>query len=609
MKRVLLKRVFFLYFILASVLIVVLGEYLSSTIKNNYLSKLRENLTVQSRLIAENIPLSFKDNLDDFCKRYKDKTGARITIIDSTGRALGDSNEPSALMENHSNRPELIEAEASGIGSSIRFSKTIHKNLFYLALAITKDSEKRFLRMSVPLHDIEAAVRKIKIQILTASFASLLIVFLIGFIQTGRIVRTIEEIAAFSKEVASGNFRKRLFPRRKDELGELTKNVSDMSQELQGRLKQSEEEKYMIEAILMNMSDGLMLTDLKGMILLSNAAVKNLFGIESGIEGKTIMETLRKAELVDLIDKVAETGKTTSHEMEVTYPKELLLMVTAAPYSVKGELFGAVLAFHDITRLKQLEDIRKDFVANVSHEIKTPITAIRGFAETLLEGALDDRENAYKFLETIKNHSERLNSLVSDLLALSRIELGDIKIEKEAINLDNVIDTVFETLREKAQSKGLYLKKEIAPAPFEVTADRNRLIQILLNLVDNGIKFTEDGGVTVKVQSRKSKIQIPPYPPFAKRGDGGINSSSLGDFVEISVEDTGIGIPKKHILRLGERFYRVDKARSRELGGTGLGLAIVKHLVKAHWWEMEIESTPGKGTTVRIIIPFLTTDS
>jgi len=598
-----MKRVFFLYFILASVLIVILGEYLSSTIRNNYLSELQEDLTIQSQLIAEEIPLSFQDNLDEFCKNYKNKTRARITIIDSSGRVLGDSDEPSALMENHSDRQEIKDAEVNGVGSSIRLSKTLKRDLFYLAISVTKDSEKRFLRMSVPLHDIDVAVRKIKIQILTASFASLLIVFFIGIFQTGRIVKTIEEITAFSQAVASGNFRKRLLPKGRDELSELTRNVGNMSQELQGRLEQSKEEKYMIEAILMNMSDGLMLTDPKGIILLSNAAVKNLFGIESGIEGKTVMETLRKAELVDLIDRVVETKETVSCEIEVVYPKELFLMVTAAPYSVKGESAGAVLAFHDITRLRQLEDMRKDFVANVSHEIKTPITAIKGFAETLLEGALEDKENAYKFLETIKNHSERLNSLVSDLLTLSRIELGDIKIEKGTVNLDNVIDTVFETLKENARSKGLYLEKEIAAGSVEVQADKNRLIQILLNLVDNGIKFTEMGGVTIKVQSPKSKVQIPPFPPFTKGGSGGINNSSTEDFIEISVEDTGIGIPKKHLSRLGERFYRVDKARSRELGGTGLGLAIVKHLVKAHGWEMEIESIPGRGTTVKIIIP------
>jgi two-component system phosphate regulon sensor histidine kinase PhoR len=248
---------------------------------------------------------------------------------------------------------------------------------------------------------------------------------------------------------------------------------------------------------------------------------------------------------------------------------------------------GIVLTFHDITRLKKLEEVRKDFVANVSHEIKTPITAIKGFAETLIEGALDDKQNARKFLETIKNHSERLNSLVSDLLTLSGIELGDIQIAKQDVNVGEVIDSVFTTLGKKAQKKGLYLKKQIAPEVGEMRADRDRLIQILLNLVDNGIKFTEKGGITIAVTREK----------FRGKGD------EESDFLTIAVNDSGTGIPKKHLSRLGERFYRVDRARSRELGGTGLGLAIVKHLVKAQGWEMEIESTEGEGTTVRILSP------
>jgi len=247
--------------------------------------------------------------------------------------------------------------------------------------------------------------------------------------------------------------------------------------------------------------------------------------------------------------------------------------------------------------------MRRDFVANVSHEIKTPITAIKGFAETLLGGAIDDKENAPRFLQTIKNHSERLNSLVEDLLTLSRIEFGDIKMEKTAVSLDDVIDTVFTTLRNKAEINGLYLKKEMPKNLGEIKADRNRLTQILLNLVDNGIKFTETGGVTVSVQARSSvreqglgvskKEPIPsPQPQIPDFGT-----------LEIIVEDTGIGIPQKHLSRLGERFYRVDSSRSRELGGTGLGLAIVKHLVKAQGWEMKIESAQEKGTKVRIFCP------
>ena len=281
-------------------------------------------------------------------------------------------------------------------------------------------------------------------------------------------------------------------------------------------------------------------------------------------------------------------------------------MATAAPfyYPPQSEnVSGVMLSFHDITRLRQLEDMRKDFVANVSHEIKTPITAIKGFAETLMAGAIDDRENALRFLQTIKNHSERLNSLVEDLLTLSRIEFGDIKIEKTAVSLDDVIDTVFTTLRNKAEINGIYLRKEIPENLGEIRADRNRLVQILLNLVDNGIKFTETEGVTVRVKSETSCLSLRGEAEAISKSDipYSARNDDLIDFIEISVEDTGIGIPQKHLPRLGERFYRVDSSRSRELGGTGLGLAIVKHLVKAHGWEMKIESTQGKGTTVKIL--------
>jgi len=289
---------------------------------------------------------------------------------------------------------------------------------------------------------------------------------------------------------------------------------------------------------------------------------------------------------MDLVESIAASGEKVSREIEVAYPRELYLLTTAAPFDLQGKVSGIVLTFHDITRLKKLEEVRKDFVANVSHEIRTPITAIKGFAETLLEGALEDKENAFKFLENIKNNSERLNSLVNDLLTLSRIELGDVKIAKDVVNIDEIIDTVFTTLEEKAGAKKLYLKKLISPDIRQLQADRDRLIQILLNLVDNGIKFTEAGGVTVKAMNKKVKVE-----------------NVEEECIEISVEDTGTGIPKKHLARLGERFYRVDHARSRELGGTGLGLAIVKHLVKAHGWEMKIASTEGQGTTVNILCP------
>jgi two-component system phosphate regulon sensor histidine kinase PhoR len=590
MKRILFKRILVTYIIIAPVLLISLELYLSDAIKNNYIENLKQNLLAQARLIAEQVPLTSSHNLDDFCKRYKEKTGARITIIDDSGIVLGDSDEPSGTMENHANRPEIRDADLTNLGSSIRYSKTLRKNLIYLAIAFYHGSDKRFLRLSLPLHEVEAAVNTIRRRIIVVALAALLIALLIGFLHTRKIAKSVEEIAAFSKDIAAGNFRKRLFLKEKGELGELAKNIGNMAQELNERLKHSEGEKRKIEAILRNMSDGLILTDTKGRILLSNPAIKNFFGVESIIEGKTLMETLRNTELLKIINTVIETKERISREIGITHPKELHLMATATPFYSPGseqEPSGVVITFHDITRLKKLEEIRKDFVANVSHEIKTPITAIKGFAETLLDGALDDRENAYKFLETIRNNSERLNSLVRDLLTLSRIELGDMPITKTPVNIDEVVDKVYETLKEKAQSKALYLKKQIPTELKEIYADRDRLIQIFLNLVDNGIKFTEQGGVTIKVQSSKFKVQ----------------NEEEKDYIEILIEDTGVGIPRKHLDRLGERFYRVDRARSRELGGTGLGLAIVKHLVMAHGWKMEIESTEGKGTTVHLLCP------
>jgi two-component system phosphate regulon sensor histidine kinase PhoR len=590
MKRFFFRRILLSYVIIAVLLLISLELYLSNAIRAHYIANLKESLILQARLISDQIPSSSTGNLDDFCKRFKDTLGARVTIIDSSGRVLGDSDEPSKNMENHSDRPEIKDAEISDVGSSIRFSKTIQRNLFYLAIAVHNDSDKKFLRLSLPLKQVDTAVNKIRLRIIIASLTVPLVVILIGLIQTRRIKKAVQDITDFSKEVAKGDFKKRLFLKEEGELGELSKNIGDMAEEIRKRLRESDEEKMKIEAILRNMSDGLILADIKGTILLSNAAIVNLFGIGQTIEGKTVMETLRKAELMELIDAVAQGKEHASCEIEVTHPKELYLMVTATPFyshNYEEKTSKVVLMFHDITRLKKLEEVRKDFVANVSHEIKTPITAIKGFTETLLEGAVEDRENASKFLEMIKKNSERLNSLVNDLLTLSRIELGDIKINKTIIAIDEVVETVFAILKDKAQRKGLYLKKQIDPECREILADRDRLIQILLNLADNGIKFTEKGGVTVKIQNSKFKIQ----------------NEAEKDYIEILIEDTGIGIPKKHIARLGERFYRVDRARSRELGGTGLGLAIVKHLVKAHGWEMEIESTEGSGTIVRLLCP------
>lgn len=333
------------------------------------------------------------------------------------------------------------------------------------------------------------------------------------------------------------------------------------------------------ETILKSITDGIIILDPRGNIIFSNKSFMELIKIEDPPEGKHFMEVIRNFDLLNLLRSSMIGKEEVTEEFIIKKGgEEIFISAKAIPViAQEGSVKFLIVLLHDITKLKRLENIRRDFVANVSHELKTPVTAIKGYAETLLDGAINDKENSIKFLEIIKNQADRLNALVEDLLTLSRIEFGDIKIEKENIALEEVVNSVFNILKDKAQKKGILLQQEI-PAETTIYADRQRMSQILINLVDNAIKFTEKGFVKVKYYEENLKKVI-------------------------SVEDTGIGIPKEHLHRIGERFYRVDRARSRQLGGTGLGLAIVKHLVLAHGWQLEIESEVNKGTKVKIVIP------
>jgi two-component system phosphate regulon sensor histidine kinase PhoR len=573
------RKTLFFYLIVAVLFIVFLELYISKTIRKNYLENMKTRLTIEARLIEQYLlPLDSEGNLDSFSASLKNITGARVTIINMAGKVIGDSDKPSEEMENHLERPEIKDALISGIGFSIRYSNTLKTDLYYLALPVVRDGrEVGFLRLAIPLSGIQSDVGKVRLRIIVASVFVLIIAVLVGFFRIRRTERSFTKIVDFAKSLSSGDLKTRLFPEESGEFRELAEILNRMSTELRERIDLEEGERLKLEIILRSMSDGLLLVDTEGRMVLANDAIKEIFGLSDTPEGKAFIGAIRNLEIHEMIEFVKREGSPLAREIEITYPKELYIMAKAFPLFSKENIMGVVITLHDITRIKKLEEIRRDFVANVSHELKTPITAIKGFAETLLMGAIEDKDNALKFLETIKSHSERLNSLIDDLLTLSKIELEVTKIEKQDVDMREVINVVFTTLNEKAYSKGLYLKQSLMQDPPMLYADRDKLIQILLNLVDNGIKFTEKGGITVGMER-------------------------LDDRLALFVEDTGIGIPRNHLARLGERFYRVDRARSRELGGTGLGLAIVKHLVKAHGWDMKIESTPGKGTKVWIFI-------
>lgn len=370
--------------------------------------------------------------------------------------------------------------------------------------------------------------------------------------------------------------------------GEADSELSKISSELKTTLEKLKEEKEQREAILSSMDEGVIVTDRRGTVTMANRKAEGLFG--TGIIGKSVVEISRNPELHRIIEEGGKKRETAAGEITLSAPQPVDLSVSMTPLIRNKETLGSVIVFHDITLLKKFETVRIDFVANVSHELKTPLTAIKGFAETLKEGAIDDKKHAARFVDIIKTNADRLSRLVEDLLTLSNIELGKVSFDIKPVDVEEVVKAVVSTLEQKATTKGLNLGAYIEKGA-QVLADKDRLAQILLNLVDNGIKFTEKGSVIIA-----AKPKPPQFPSNLK-------VEAKGGYMEISVTDTGTGIPPKDIPRLGERFYRVDPARSRELGGTGLGLAIVKHLATSMGGTLSIESDPGKGTKITLTLP------
>ncbi len=578
MKRGIFRRIFITYSLILLLALIIVELSITVTVRESAINDLQNNLAVQAKLISGNISFEPSSPLDGLCRQLKETTGARVTIIAPDGRVLGDSETDSTRMENHGHRQEIQQAALNGTGTAVRFSDTLKYDFLYVAIHVVRGAHSGgFIRLSKPLRDVDASINLLRIKILSVVLSVLLAAGIVSLFQIDRIRRLTARIRDFSRSLAGGELGRKLHLERAGEFDEIAESLNAMSGELQQSIAAHEEEQHRLNTVLRSIPDALFIIDANNTVRLSSLAARKLFG-ETALKGRPFIEVVRNSEFLSLMEKVRKQGKTGVAEVKLDSPLEQYCVVQVSPlFYSEHELSGFVAIFHDITQLKKLEQTRKDFVANISHELKTPITAITGFAETLLEGALDDREHAVAFLKTIKANSERINSLIDDLMTISRIELGDITVKKSPVDIQEVADHVLTLLRNKAAEKNLTIQAQILPAPRTVAADRDRLIQILTNLVDNAIKFTEKGGV--------------------KFGMAEENSATY-----LFVEDTGVGIPQKHLPRIGERFYRVDPGRSRNMGGTGLGLAIVKHLVKAHGWDLQIDSTPGKGTKVRIFI-------
>jgi two-component system phosphate regulon sensor histidine kinase PhoR len=389
-------------------------------------------------------------------------------------------------------------------------------------------------------------------------------------------------LAAFTGRIRRGSVSGLLRIHSRDEIGRLAESINEILSSLQEQIRTADEEKRKLSALFAGMSEGVMVLDAGHRIESVNRGMEEMSGLSAGrMVGRTVLEALRNVELHDLLARFDRGGETVTGEVGLTddRPATMDVTISAVRDGVDGQR-KTMLVFHDVTRLKRLERIRTDFVANVTHEIRTPLTAIIGFAETLQQDACRNPEIARKFLGTIRENAERLNRLVEDLLTLSGLELGEANLHPEALGIKEAVDRALSLVEAKAAEKGVTIRREIPAGLPLIRADRDRLTQVLLNILDNAVKFTAPGGSIAT---------------SASPGEEG--------FLTVRIADTGVGIPKGEIPRLGERFYRADKTRSRQMGGTGLGLSIVKHLMMAMQGRIGIESTLGHGTTVSLHFP------
>ena len=566
--------------------------YSGSALKNLYIGSLSDRLRQEAAVAARLLPAGLdSDSLERLAREIGRDLGVRVTVITPAGKVLADSEHPAEAMENHGSRPEVVQALSQGSGTSIRHSTTVGRNLLYEAVLHGEGADARVLRIAVPLKDIEETLAAIHRAFLIGIYFILGVGLVLGVTFSYRLHRRIQRLSDFTREVARGPFGQKPLPGKgEDELTMLEHSLNEMSTQIQGNMREIVAQKEKLDSILRCMTEGLVAVDLRGRVFLLNENAQEMFGLPSGeaFLGSSVVELTRDPEMKRLIEDVlASDCSMEPFSREISLLDGQAFRVNAVGLRNGDENpVGYVLVFHDITELKRLETVRADFVANVSHELRTPLTAIRGYAETLLRSAPEDPSDRQQFLTIIHRHSERLGRLIDDLLLLSDLESEKTKMADEDVGIPSLIDQVLEIFQEQAEKKDVRLLRSFESAIPFVRGDRLRLQQLLINLIDNAIKYTPSGGEVMIAATR----------------NGALDSQGTSKVV-IVVADTGCGIPEKDLPRLTERFYRVDRARSRALGGTGLGLAIVKHIVEAHDGSLKIESQLAKGTTVTVSFP------
>ena len=571
---------------LVLLVVVVTGVLAGSELRNHVTERTARDLQQRAALareLAAGLRFDHTDTaeLDALADRAGAAARSRITLIAPNGAVVGDSQIPLerlAAVENHGSRPEVAAALAGAVGRSQRRSGTVGRPLLYVALPVDGGAGG-VVRAAADLSDVDAALAALRRELTTAAAAGLLAALVLSTAIAWYSVRPLRALQRLTAAVADGDLEHPVPLHFGDEFGAIADSIRRLAEQMRKQLAETTSDKERLQAVLDGMVEGVLVVDPDGQVVLANHRVGELFSVSHELVGRTPLSGLRSSELSEALLAAERADGPVSRTVHLHHPAPRTLRVQAVRFPGGGrEPMGIVAVFHDVTELAQLESMRREFVANASHELRTPLAAIRGFAETLLGPGNLSESDRRSYLEIIDRHARRLGQLVGDLLELSRIESGSTELEQVPVDVGALIASLLREHELRASEASIELVSDVQE-PAVANADASAVEQILTNLLDNAIKYTEPGGRVV------------------------LRARPVDGWLQIQVEDDGGGIPEEDLARIFERFYRVDKARSRELGGTGLGLAIVKHLAQGLGGEVHVESEVSRGTTFTVLLP------
>ncbi|MGV7115907.1 two-component system histidine kinase PnpS [Paenibacillus kyungheensis] len=595
-------RLTLILMILLGVLGLAAALTMGQIFKSSHIATLEDNMVREIRLLETTFDFKAtgtdgqpSENVFQYYSQEAHQIGnltdSRVTFIEKDGTVIGDSESDPHTMNNHMDREEIRAAAAGGVGSAIRYSATLDKNMLYIAAPVQAGNLfDGYIRLSMSLEAVEVGVRNAW----TVMGISLLILFLVAAVVSYRVAsgltKPLEHITVVANRISRLDYGARVRLERRDEIGELGKAIDNMADSLEKQLKIIRDNEDLLQSVLANMTGGMLMVNSLGNVALVNRFAEEVLGVSSKrLTGKSYHELKRHYELTKLLGEGLRRKERIHDEQTLYDPEPRLIQIDGVPMFEDDDTYrGMLFLIQDISNIRRLEKMRSEFVANVSHELKTPIAAVKGFAETLLGGGVQDEQTSRAFLQIIYDESERLNRLIGDILELSKIESKRSPLNFSPIHLQPFFDTIREMLNSSAAKKNITVDMNV-PEEMFMEADEDRLRQIFVNLISNAVNYTQDGG----------KVRLTVEEKGSENGE---------ERILFHVRDTGMGIPKKDLPRIFERFYRVDKARSRSSGGTGLGLSIVKHLVDLHRGTVTVESEVNIGTTFTVNLPLLQED-